>query len=272
MTATTAGQAANRARHSTYLEILTRTGLIGYGILHLAVAWLAIQIATGKPSTSADQAGAFRLVEEQPAGKFILVVIAAGLAAMALWQLLLAITGHREYYGRRRTLERVASAARVVIYGFLCWTAVNVLQGSAQSSASKQEKATAGILAHPAGQVFVAIFGLVVLGIGIGLFIYGFKKKFQEKLRTGQMTPGVRKGVIRLGQVGYMAKGVAFAVAGVLIFQAAVSNDAQRSRGLDGALRTLADKSFGGFLLWVVAIGIAAFGVYCFFQSRYRKV
>src|SRR5262249_57121136 len=105
MTATTAGQAANRARHNTLLEVPTRTGLVGYGILHLAVAWLAIQVATGKPATSADQAGAFRLVDQQPAGEFILVVIAAGLAAMAVWQLLLAMTGHREYTGRRRVLE-----------------------------------------------------------------------------------------------------------------------------------------------------------------------
>src|SRR5262249_58546055 len=99
------GGPAARPRHSTWLEVLTRTGLIGYGILHLAVAWLAIQIATGKPATTADQAGAFRLVDQQPAGEFILVVIAAGLAAMAVWQLLLAMTGHREYTGRRRVLE-----------------------------------------------------------------------------------------------------------------------------------------------------------------------
>src|ERR1051326_2658736 len=113
MTATTAGQAANRARRSTWLAVLTRTGLVGYGILHLAVAWLAVQVATGRPATSADQVGAFRLVEPQPAGKFILVVIAAGLAAMALWQLLLAIAGHHEYTGRRRVLEILASIARV---------------------------------------------------------------------------------------------------------------------------------------------------------------
>ncbi|MBQ1015603.1 DUF1206 domain-containing protein, partial [Micromonospora sp. M51] len=28
----------------------------------------------------------------------------------------------------------------------------------------------------------------------------------------------------------------------------------------------------GTFLLTLVALGIAAFGVYCFLQSRYRKV
>jgi hypothetical protein len=191
---------------------------------------------------------------------------------MALWQLLLAAAGHQEYHGRRRTLERVASVGRVIVYGFLCWTAVNVLQGSAQSSASSQQKTTAGILAHPAGQVFVAIAGLAVLGLGVGMFIYGLKYKFRDKLRTGEMRPTTRKGVLRLGQVGYTAKGVAFVIAGWLIFQAAISDNAARSRGLDGALRTLVDKPFGDILLWIIALGIAAFGVYCFFQARYRKV
>ncbi|MEE3920747.1 DUF1206 domain-containing protein [Micromonospora sp. BRA006-A] len=32
------------------------------------------------------------------------------------------------------------------------------------------------------------------------------------------------------------------------------------------------DQSYGPWLLALMALGIAAFGVYCFFQSRYRKV
>ncbi|MDQ3481565.1 MAG: DUF1206 domain-containing protein, partial [Actinomycetota bacterium] len=39
--------------------------------------------------------------------------------------------------------------------------------------------------------------------------------------------------------------------------------------GLDVALRTLLDESFGPWLLAVVAVGIGCFGVYCFFWARY---
>ena len=48
--------------------------------------------------------------------------------------------------------------------------------------------------------------------------------------------------------------------------------DPEKARGLDAALRTLREQSYGTFLLALVALGIAAFGVYCFLQSRYRKV
>jgi hypothetical protein len=86
------------------------------------------------------------------------------------------------------------------------------------------------------------------------------------------MSPAMRQGVTRLGEIGYIAKGVAFAIVGILLLDAAIADRATRSRGLDGALHTLAQQQYGGPLLDIVAIGLAAFGVYCFFQTKYRKV
>ncbi len=74
-----------------------------------------------------------------------------------------------------------------------------------------------------------------------------------------------------LGTLGYLAKGVAYAVIGILLVVAAVKLDPQRAGGLDKALRTMATQPFGVVLLVAVAIGFAAFGVYCFFDARYRK-
>jgi hypothetical protein len=76
----------------------------------------------------------------------------------------------------------------------------------------------------------------------------------------------------RLGQVGYVAKGVAFTIVGLLLLDAALTHNPAKSRGLDAALRALAHQPFGVFLLIAVGIGFAAFGLYCFIQSRYRKV
>src|ERR1043165_5045174 len=109
---------AHRAGRSTVLVALTRMGFVGYGLLHLAVAWLAVQIAFGRPAEG-DQGGAFQYLARQPFGTFLLVVIVVGLVAMAVWQLLLALVGHRAERGWSRTAERVASAARTVIYAAL---------------------------------------------------------------------------------------------------------------------------------------------------------
>jgi len=102
--------------------------------------------------------------------------------------------------------------------------------------------------------------------------VYGFKKKFAEKLNTQQMSASVRKTTLRLGMAGYMAKGAAYAIAGILFVTAAVTYDAKKARGLDAALKTLASESWGVWLLVLIGLGIAAFGVFCFAQAKYRKV
>jgi hypothetical protein len=247
-------------------------GFIGYGILHLAVAWLAVQIALGHASDSGDQSGAFRTLAGQPFGRFLLIFVVVGLCAMAIWQLLLAVDGHRDQRGAARAFERLASAARVAIYAALAFTAGKVVKGAPASSADQQENATAGIMARPAGIFLVALAGLVVLAVGIGLIWYGWKRKFERKLMVGSMSTRARQWARRLGRVGYIAKGVAFGIVGLLLFDAAITHNPAKSRGLDAALHTLVQQPFGAVLLIAVGVGFAAFGVYCFFQSRYRKV
>jgi hypothetical protein len=263
---------ARRAANSSLLEWPTRIGFIGYGFLHLAVAWLSLQILLGRGGSDNGQTGAFRTVAAQPLGRFLLIVTIAGLLAMALWQLLLAAIGHQNEQGWHRPAERLASLGRVVIYTGLAWTALQVLKGSTKSSASQQRDFTASLLSKPFGQVLVVLIGLGVIALGVGIGIYGWKKQFVKRLKTGEMNPRVRKTSIQLGQFGYVAKGIAFLVVGILIVVAGWKVDPKQSGGLDTALKTLAAQSYGPLVLIVVAAGFAAFGVYCFVQSRYRKV
>jgi Domain of Unknown Function (DUF1206) len=221
---------------------------------------------------AAESAGAFQTLVGYPFGKALLIVVTVGLAAMALWRLLLAAVGHQAEQGKARTFERLASAGRTIIYGALAWTAGQIVIGAATSSASQQQTTTAGILAQPSGRWLVALAGLAILALGIGMAIYGYKKAFEKRLRISQMSGRTRRTAVRLGRVGYIAKGAAFAIVGVLLIQAALTNDASTSRGLDAALRTHAAQPFGTLLLIVIAAGFAAFGVYCFYQARYRKV
>jgi hypothetical protein len=270
--ANSARRNALRVATSRPLEVLFRIGFVGYGLVHLAVAWLAIQLVLGKATGDSDQGGAFRTLAGQPFGRFMLIVVIVGLAAMALWQLLLAAVGHREEQGMRRTAERLASVGRTVIYAALAWTAYRVVTGAPSSSAEQSQSATAGVMAHPFGRFLVAVAGLAVLALGVGLIVYGAKRQFEKRLMTFRMNHGTRQAARRLGQVGYIAKGVAFGIVGVLLVDAAVTHNPAKSRGLDAALRTLIAQPFGKFLLFLVAVGFAAFGIYCFLQARYRKV
>ena len=128
------------------------------------------------------------------------------------------------------------------------------------------------MLAHPAGRFLIVLCGLGVLALGIGMLVYGAKRKFERKLMRYRMSEAARVTARRTGQAGYIAKGIAFGIVGLLLVDAAATKDPGKSGGLDAALHAIVAQPFGAFLLFVVAVGFAAAGVYCFVQARYRKV
>jgi Domain of Unknown Function (DUF1206) len=102
--------------------------------------------------------------------------------------------------------------------------------------------------------------------------VKGVKKSFREEIDTSSMSPAARQGVARLGQAGYIARGVALAVVGGLLIYATLTFDRQTAQGLDGALPTILAQPLGRFLLTAVALGFAAFGLFAILQSRYRRM
>jgi hypothetical protein len=263
---------ARRAKRSRSLELLTRVGFVGFGVTHLLVAWLAIQIAFGRTPASGDQYGAFQIVAGQPFGKWLLIVVAVGLVAMAIWQALEAAVGHRGDRGKERIAERIASVGRFGFYTFLAYTAYKVISGSGKTSTGQQQQAASSILDEAGGRWLIGLIGVAVLAVSVGLIWYGLVKRFEKHLKSGEMPADVHKTVRWLGVFGYAAKGVAYGTLGVLLIGAAATHDPGKSRGLDAALRTLVDRSWGDVLLLVVAAGIGAYGLFALAQARYRKV
>ena len=263
---------AEQAGDNASLEALARVGLIAYGVVHLLIGWLALQIAWGAASKSADSSGALRTLADQPFGKILLWLVAVGLVSLALWQGGEAIWGYRNREGAKRVRMRATSWARAIIYAALGVGAASVALGSGSSSSRSQQQATSGVLAWPAGHAIVVVIGLVIVGVGVAGVVKGVRSSFSEEIDTSSMSPGVRKGVARLGQVGYIAKGVALALVGGLLGYAAVTFDQQEAPGLDGALQTILAQPFGRFLLTTVAIGFLAFGLFAMLQSRYRRM
>jgi hypothetical protein len=252
------------------LERLTRIGLVGYGVTHLIVGWIALQLAFGKAQAEGDQSGAFKTLANQTVGKWLLVLVAIGLVAMMVWQALEAAVGHVEERGRNRTFERIASVGKAVFYAYLAYKAIAVLQGTSASSGDQQQQQTSTMLDSTGGRWLVGLIGLGIIAVGVGIIWYGVTKRFEKHLRGGQ--PDVRKTARTLGMVGYIAKGAVYGVLGLLVLIAAITFDPGKSRGLDEALRTLAEQPAGDVLLIGVALGIAAYGVFCLFQAKYRKI
>ncbi len=252
-----------------WLKTLGKVGVAAIGIVWLLLAWISLQVAFGGSSgKSTDNSGALQELAQQPFGKVLLAVMAFGLFAYAVWMVFEAAIGYqREGDDKKRLGKRIGAGAKAVIGLGLGVQAAKLVLGSGnKSSSQKQSDWTSKLLGLPAGKVLVVIVGLAVIGFAGFLIYQGIEKKFLEKL-----SGGTSQTVVKVGQFGYIARGVAFGVVGILVIVAGVKHQASKSDGLDGALKTLAGQPFGKWILTVVAIGLAAYGVFTLVTAPRRE-
>jgi hypothetical protein len=264
--------AGHQARHSDTLKRAARVGLVAYGVVHLLIAWIALQVAWSGGG-NASSGGALKTLASKPFGQTLLWVTAAALAALVVWQLATALWGYQSEDGGERLRKRLGAGGRVVVYVALAWSAAKVAAGSGTSSGSdsKEEGLTARLMSVPAGRLLVAAVGIVILVIAVRHVYRGLSDNFTHDLTTSATTGSSGSLVLAVGRFGYVAKGVAIGAVGVLFGWAALSYDPDKAGGLDDALKTVRDQPFGPYLLSLVALGLAAFGLFCFAWARFAR-
>jgi hypothetical protein len=264
--------APEQARHSDILKFGARVGLIAYGVVHLLVAWLALQVAWSGGG-NASSGGALKTLADKPFGQTMLWITAAGLGALLLWQGAIAIWGHRSEDGADRVRKQLGSVGRVIVYAALAWSAAKVASGSGTSSGSDSEEQglTAHLMGEPAGRFLVAAIGIGILVIAVRQIHRGLSDNFTHDLTPEATTGTAGWFVLAVGRFGYVAKGIAIGAVGGLFGWAALSYDPDKAGGLDDALKTVRDQPFGPYLLTLVASGLAAFGLFCFAWARFAR-
>jgi hypothetical protein len=261
---------ARRASESPAAQALARVGLAARGVIYILIGWVAILVALGQSSRQADQQGALQLLAGQPYGLVSLWLLGIGFAGYALWRLSEAafgVTGEGHGAG-----PRLKSLVRALVYASFGYLTFKVISGTQGSQTGQQQDLTATVMHHAGGRWLVGIIGLIIVVAGLALVVEGIRHTFMKYLRTSQMTARTRRVVERLGMVGTAARGLVFALAGILVVDAAVTYQPSKAGGLDKALLTLRNQPFGEFLLLLAALGLIVFGVYGLCEARWRKV
>jgi len=271
--AQSANESAKEVAQSRPVKIGARIGILAYGITHLLIAGLALQVAFGHGGEQADQGGAFEALAQQPFGRVLLWVLAVGFVATALWRLELAIWGFSYESDRTTNLrKRAVCGVKVVIFLLLAVLAGRTAAGGGGGGGGgEQQQATAGLLGLPGGQFLVGVVGIGIMVAGGSKIYQGWQQKFVNDMDLPS-DKHARMVAERTGQVGFIAKGVAIALIGVLVVIAAIRFDPNEASGLDAALKSLASQPFGPYLLIAVALGLVCYGVFCFFDARYHRV
>jgi hypothetical protein len=269
-----AQQKANEGRG--WYAVVARTGLVAKGLSYGLVGALAIKLALGDGGTATSRQGALKTVAQHSFGKYVLIALAAGLAAYALWRFIQAYAerpdsedGALKVWGKR-----AGYVGRGLVYVSPTYSTVRILagSGSGQSQNQKAHKSTAMALGWPGGRYIVGAAGLVLLGIAVWNLYRGLARKFEDKWRVNSMGPTVRRWGSRAGVLGHVARFVVFGLIGVFVVKAAYDYDPKDAIGLDGALQKLADASYGPWLLGLTAAGLIAYGIYCLVDARLRDV
>jgi cytochrome b561 len=257
---------ASRVQNNRWLATGARLGLAARALVWLLMGVLAIQIAVGNAHRQADQQGALAAVAAQPGGKFLLVVLAAGLACYAVWRFVEAAVGPRRE--KDDVQARLTALVRGVAYAILCATAVTVLTGSAGSSQDRRQRGmTAQLMRYTGGRWLVGAVGLVVVGVGIYFAVQGVRGDVWGQMDENRVNRRLHRPVEVLGVFGNTARGIVIAFAGVFIIAAAVTANPHSSSGLDGALRSLAQEPFGPWVLGLAGAGLIAFGLFGFAEG-----
>ena len=255
---------------SSIMAGLAKFGLASRGIVYVLIGWLALQIAMGHRTEQANQIGAMAEVIHHPFGSAVVALLGVGLAAYAAWRFAEAIFGVAGEGNKAG--PRLKSLSRGVVYAALAISTFLFLAGSSRKGQDQQQAtATARLMRHSYGRWLVGAVGVVVIVVGLALVREGLKRKFEKQLKMGELAGRQRTVVVTLGFVGTVARGIVFAVAGILVINAAWTFDPAKSTGLDGALRTLANEPYGPWLLGALSIGLLAFGLFSLAMSRWAK-
>lgn len=250
------------------LDVGVRVGLVSYGVVHLLIAWLGVQLALGDREGSVTSKGALHQLAENDLGRISLFVVVAGLVALMIWQGLEAAIGHRDEDGGKRTFKRATSAGKVIIYGLLAWSALKTAVGDSSKSKST-DSYTSKLMDLPFGVWLVGLVGVAIIVFAGFLAYRGWAEKFLSKLDGEGKTGDDGTAYRWFGKVGYIAKGAAFAVVGGLFVYAALTHDPDKSGGLDQALQKVLAQPFGPYLLGVTSLGIGCYGLFCFAWARH---
>ena len=263
---------------SGWYSWLARLGLVAKGISYGIVAWLAIAVAVGVGGKTTSRQGALESLAAHSWGKVLLTLLAVGFAGYAIWRFVEAFAEGEDDAGQKGALKKWGKRAgyigRGLIYAGLTFTAVKLLIGTGghQSQNEKAHKTTATVLDWPGGRWLVGIAGAAIVGAGLWNFYRAVTKKFEKKWRTGEMSEPERKWGGRAGMAGHIARGVVFSLIGIFVSKAAIDFDPKDAIGFDGALRKLAEASYGPYLLGLTAGGLLCYGLFCLVDARYRDV
>ncbi len=264
---------ARKAESNPVFEALARAGYVASGVVHGLIGVIVLVIASGGHGEG-DQAGAMKAVAGAPAGFVALWLLAIGLWALGVWHAtegLLAYDPSGDMKGAAHKWgRRLAEWGQAVVFAALGVIAASVAMGARPNGERAAEGASRSLLHIPGGPIVLVLVGLAIGAGGVAFIVMGVRRSFRNRMRIPRN--GLGRALSALGVVGFIAKGIALGVVGVLLVIAALHADAKAAGGLDGAVDALLALPLGPALAWIVGLGFLAYGAFTVARARFARM
>jgi hypothetical protein len=262
------------AAQAEKIEIAARAGYAARGVVYLIVGGLAVLAAIGQGGQTTGTQGALTSLLDEAFGQVLLGFVAVGLIGFAIWRLIQAIADPERHGTTAKGLAlRAALLISAVTYVGLAIFALSLVFGWGTGMSSGDDQSardwTAWLMGQPFGPWLVGGIGIIVVLVGLAHGYRAYTGRFKRHLAVPMQTMRWADPVCRFGLV---ARGVVFVLVGGFLLLAAIQFDPSEAHGLGGALRSLQGQPFGWVLLAVVALGLAAFGIYSLIQAIWRTI
>ncbi|WP_421378595.1 DUF1206 domain-containing protein [Bacillus salacetis] len=270
------GQAKKGAHEAKpWVKGLGRMGYVAKGSVYLLIGILALMAAIGIGGQTTGTKGALASIATKPFGEVILWILAIGLAGYVIWKIVEAITDpQNKGHDAKGIVIRIGFIFSAIVYAGLAYRAVQLASnaGSSSGGGNSKQTITAEILSQPFGQWMIGLAGAAVIGFGIYEIYKGYSEKFTDSFHRSKMDKKEYELGKKTGKAGLMARGVVFCITGYFLIQTAITTNPDNAKGLDAALSKIAEQPFGQWMLGLVALGLAAYGVFQILKGKNKNM
>ena len=269
------GSARQAARDAApWVVRLARLGLATKGVVYFTIGLLAVLAAAHAGGKTMDAYGALGVIGSVPFGKVLLGVAGVGLIGYSLWRLILAFFNpEHEANDAKGYAHRVGYVCSAAAYAGLAFASFKAISsGDERMSDHTTQSQIARVLSGPIGWELVVFAGAAMLIVALAQFNEAYRADFARMLALESLDEKLRKMIIVLARLGLAARGIVFGVIGLFLIPAGLHQNADRAKGVGGALKALGQQALGPALLGIVAAGLAAYGISMIVESRYRRI
>ncbi len=258
-----------------------RAGWFAKGVVYLVAGVLALLIAAKAsgwssaataPNKEASPTGALKTIAQMSGGALLMWVLAGGMLLYAAWRVVSALLPGGS--DTKAWIMRIGYLVSAAIYTTFAVTAISLAR-SGRSNPNGNAKVTSlsdRVMAHSGGRLVIGVVGAIAIAAGLYRLVKGIRGDVTDELDLSALSPQRRRWTERLGAVGEIGRGLGIGLIGFFLLRAAVTYDAAQATGLDGALRRLATENWGLFVVVVIGVGFAAYGVFCLATFTHREL